>query len=139
MSTWETMTNEDVLKAWDAGELVWTCEQGGMGPGYEQCIQVMGFEMLRAMLKNPLDDWSKVSGEEGRDEWRKYSDLIEADPVVKACIGQLHPSGAQFGAAMNIAAVFAQNGYAEGMAKVPEDRRMMVSKNFPQFDAAAVG
>lgn len=134
MSQWESMTAEDALKAWDSGELVWTCSMGGMGPGYEQCIQVMGFEMLRAMLKSPPDDWSKMEG----DPWKKYVDKIEADPIVKACVKTMRPSGAQFGAAMNLASVFARQGYGEGMKTVPDDRRMMVSKNFPQFDHARV-
>lgn len=41
---WRTATNETALAAWDAGEPVWSCDMGGMGPGYEQCIQIMGFD-----------------------------------------------------------------------------------------------
>ena len=91
---WHTATNEDALAAWDRGETVWACDMGGMGPGYEQCIQIMGFEMLRAMLDHP-GDWSKMTGKEGRDEWQKYQDMIEALPEVKAVISHLGPSGAQ--------------------------------------------
>lgn len=130
---WRTATNEEALATWDRGEPVWTCEMGGIGPGYEQCIQIMGFEMLRAMLSHPAD-WDKVSGEEGRDAWRAYRDEIEAVPEVKSIVERLGPSGAQFGAAMNIAAVFAMNGYAKGMEKVPEDRRILISKSFPTLD-----
>ena len=131
---WRTATNQDALAAWDRGEPIWTCDMGGMGPGYEQCIQIMGFEMLRAMLAKPVADWDKLSGPEGREEWSKYKDSIEAVPAVKAIIKHLGPSGAQFGAAMGIASVFASNGYAKGMEMVPEDRRIMVQKSFPTLD-----
>lgn len=131
---WRTATNEDALKAWDAGEPIWTCDMGGMGPGYEQCIQIMAFEMLRAMVAQPPADWEKLNGEDGRDAWRSYKDQIEAIPAVKAAIHTLGPSGAQFGAAMNIASTFASLGYAGGMEKVPQDRRILVSKTFPTLD-----
>lgn len=132
---WRTATNEEALAAWDSGEPIWTCDMGGMGPGYEQCIQIMGFEMLRAMVRvPPADGWDSVSGEAGRDRWLAYRDIIEALPEVKSVISHLEPSGAQFGAAMNIAAVFGMNGYAAGMEKVPEDRRIQVSKYFPTLD-----
>ncbi len=130
---WRTATNEDALAAWDRGEPVWTCDMGGMGPGYEQCIQIMGFEMLRAMLAHP-GDWLKMIGDEGRDEWRKYRDMIEALPEVKAVVSYLGPSGAQFGAAMNIASVFAMNGYSRGVEMVPQARRIQVQKSFPTLD-----
>ena len=128
----ENTTNEDVLKAWDTGDSVWSCELGGIGPGYEQCIQLMGFEMLRAMLANPID-WEAMSGDEHKAERQAYYDKIEAAPGVKAAIEKLQPSGAQHGAAMNIASVFARNGYAKGMDMVPKDRRIQVRKNFPSL------
>ncbi len=128
---WHNATNEDVLKAWDSGEPIWTCEMGGMGPGYEQCIQLMAMEMFRAMVARPPADWDKLTDEDGRDAWRSYRDEIEKVPSVKSTIETLGPSGAQFGAAMNIASTFAINGYAKGMEKVPDDRRILVSKNFP--------
>jgi hypothetical protein len=135
-ASWQSMTNEDALRAWDAGEPIWTCDLGGMGPGYEQCIQLMGFEMLRAMLANPVD-WDAVTGLDGRDAWRAYSDKIDADPAVKRVVSELQPSGAQHGAAMNIASVFAMHGYSKGMQLVPEDRRIQVSKNFPTLSGMA--
>lgn len=128
-----TATNEDALAAWDCGEPVWSCDMGGIGPGYEQCIQLMGFEMLRAMLANPVD-WETVTGEAGRDNWQEYRDRIDALPEVKAVISHLQPSAAQHGAAMSIASVFARNGYAKGMEMVPEDRRIQVSNKFPTLD-----
>lgn len=128
--TWKNKTNEEALAAWDNGDSVWSCDQGGMGPGYEQCIQLMGFEMLRAMIANPVN-WDDMTGESGRENWAKYCDKIEAVPSVKSAVESLGPSGAQFGSAVNLASVFARNGYSGGMEMVPEDRRIQVSKNFP--------
>ena len=132
MIDWKNATNADVLAEWDRNGSVWSCELGGLGPGYEQCIQIMGFEMLRAMEADPYD---YVANEGNEDAWRAYSKRIESEPTVKAIIEKLGPSGAQFGAAMNIASVFAKNGYAKGMEMVPEDRRIQVSKNFPSIAA----
>ena len=127
---YHTATSEDALKAWDAGESVWSCDMGGMGPGYEQCIQIMGFAMLRAMIDNPPKDWNTLEG----DAWRDYWQMIDKVPAVKAVVEKLGPSGAQHGAALNIASVFAKNGYAKGMEMVPQDRRIQVSRNFPTLD-----
>ena len=138
---WREATNEQALEAWDNNELIWSCSMGGLGPGYEQCIQLMGFEMLRAMLADMPDSWEKLTPEdrdsaevkdEKRKRWEAFKDKIENVPAVKALIKQLRPSGAQFGAAINIASVFARNGYSRGMELVPEDRRIQVQKKFPQ-------
>lgn len=136
---WENATNEQFLKAWDAGEPVWTVEMGGMGPGYEQCIQIMAVEMFRAMITNPPADWKELEGDAGKDRWRAYSDIIEAIPQVKLVIGHLGPSGAQFGAAMSIASKFAMDGYAKAMATVDEKRHIMVSKDFPTLPTLSSG
>lgn len=125
---WENMTCESAIERWDAGQPVWSCSMGGLGPGYEQCIQIMGFEMLRAMLAEPFDYATKGDDQKA---WRTYVDQIDATPNVSAAVEKLGPSGAQHGAAMNIASVFARNGYAKGMELVPKDRRIQVSKNFP--------
>jgi hypothetical protein len=76
----------------------------------------------------------ELTGEAGREKWREYADKIDALPEIKAVVHHLGPSGAQHGAAMNLASIFARNGYAKGMEMVPEDRRIQVSKNFPTLD-----
>jgi hypothetical protein len=129
---WKNMTNEQVIAAWDNGDPVWTCEMGGMSPGYEQAIQLMGFEMLKAMIANPID-WPDVSGPENREKLQKYYAMIESDVAVEAIVEKVGSSGAQHSAAMNIASVFARKGYAAGMETVPEDRRILVSKNSLTF------
>lgn len=129
------MTNEELLAKWDAGEPVWTCEMGGMGPGYEQCIQLMAFEMFRAILASPPKEWKALEGEKGHEAWRRYRDSIEETPAVKSAISQLGPSGAQVGAAMGLACRFAEKGYEN--AGIPEDRKILVSKHFPALAATA--
>lgn len=119
-------TSEQALASWDAGDPVWSVEMGGIGPGYEQCIQVMGFEFLRWMLANPpADGWDTMEG----DKWRKYSD--KCDKANNEIVGKLGPSGAQHGAAMNIASVYAKQGYAKGLSMVSDDRHILVSRGFP--------
>ena len=39
---------EKMLAAWDGGDTVWSIELGGLGPGYEQAIQVAAIEFARA-------------------------------------------------------------------------------------------
>jgi len=134
---WKTATNDEVIAAWDKGEPVWTCEMGGMGPGYEQAIQLMAFEMFRAMMATPPKDWSELEGEEGRDKWWAYKDQIDADPRVKRVVSSVGCSGAQHGAAMSMASRFAQQGYAKAMESVPEGRRILASKNFPRVEENA--
>jgi hypothetical protein len=133
MKSWHGQTNESALAAWDAGAEIWSCSMGGLSEGYEQCIQNMGLEMLRAMVADPLD-WSDYDGKSDDQKlslWRGYTDRIESVPTVKAVVADLHPSGAQFGAAMNIASVFARNGYEKGIEMVPSDRRIRISKRVP--------
>ncbi|HET8636014.1 MAG TPA: hypothetical protein VFL96_04110 [Acidobacteriaceae bacterium] len=120
------MTSEQAIAAWDAGDPVWTVEMGGIGPGYEQAIQIMGFEFLRWMLSAPpKDGWDNLEG----DAWREYRDACEA--ACSDTVKQIGPSGAQFGAAMNLASVFAKQGYAKGLTMVDADRHILVSKSFP--------
>lgn len=97
---------------------------GGLGADYEQAIQEMAFEFLGWMVSNPpADGWASMSTV---DSFRKYSDACD-----KACsniVDRISPTGAMHGAAMNIAAVFARNGYASGLAKAPERRHILVIK-----------
>ncbi len=117
-------TTEEALAAWDAGEPVWSVEMGGIGPGYEQAIQLMAFEMLRAMQATPVD-WTN------EDAVRAYSDLIREQPNAKKIGSEVGASGAQHGAAMNIASIFTRQGYAKGLELAGDDRHILVSRNFP--------
>lgn len=112
----------DWLARWDRGDSVWSVEMGGLGPGYEQCIQAMAAEFLRAMLadKPNLDgDWS---------EFRKKLDALP-------CIDQLGPSGAQYGAAVGLAAqIYRRGPRACFTDPAVKERLIQVSKTFPGME-----
>ncbi len=118
------------LAKWDSGEAVWTVEMGGIGPGYEQCIQITMAEMLRYMLATKPDraiwddkDLSKL------DAFRKARDeAIYANPI----IDKLGLSGAQAGAAGNLSTILYLRGTAALEDDEVKDRRILVSKNFPR-------
>lgn len=116
-------TCADALALWDAGGSVFTIEMGGMGPGYEQAIQILVFELIREGLK---------SGTPERDDseaWKTWG-----DDVIKRCDEKYGYSGAQVGAAKSLASGFLVNGYRT-TCRSPEldpDRRIQVSKNFPK-------
>ena len=119
----------EALKAWDSGEITWTIEMGGIGPGYEQVIQVMMFEFLRYMLENLID---KERLDSDKEYWPKYREQMEGELFAKDSIcSKINPSGAQVGAAQSLASGFAIKGYQPTLDSVDRDRRILVSKNFP--------
>lgn len=89
----------DLIAKWDDGH-AWSIELGGLGPGYEQVIQIMGFEMLRHLVKAGVvvPDWDDA------DQLKTVAK--DAEEAIKPIIDKLGPSGAQFGAARNLAFVF---------------------------------
>jgi hypothetical protein len=111
------MTAQEALTKWDAGEPVFTIEMGGLGPGYEQAIQILVWELVR--------DAEPVS------EGMSLSDWGEA-AVTRANAGVGGFSGAQVGAAKGVAARFLLRGYEESLAAAPADRRIMVSRTWPR-------
>lgn len=118
----------DWLKRWDAGEIVWTIEMGGMGPGYEQAIQVTVAEVVRYLVEikidfATLDDDAReiLSGEIDKALW--------ANKV----INDLGLSGAQAGAAKSLAVAICRDSPAGVMTdERVKDRHIMVSRNFPR-------
>jgi hypothetical protein len=136
MLDWRGKTNEEALAAWNNDESVWSVECGGLGPGYEQCIQLMAFEMLRAMVENPPEDWTAFEAEsdDATKLWKAYHDKIGSDPKVEHVVKTLRVSGAQFGAAMQIAIIFARHGYSQGLEKAPKDRLIQVARTFPTLE-----
>lgn len=119
------MTNEELLAAWDAGQPVKLVEMGGLGPGYEMCIQLMGMEWLRFMgeIKPDLDDVELLRAK--RDEWDAVI-LKRIEPL--GLRDNYGPSGAQWGAARNIGMVIHKNGYEKAMSMVETDRHITVTK-----------
>lgn len=123
----------DWLKRWDDGRSVWSIEMGGLGPGYEQCIHVTAAEIIRHMLDAKYDPalWRD------KDVWARDRDAIEKYGFANETIKQLGLSGAQWGAAVNLAA----NIYRDGPRKVMndprvKDRHIQVSRSFPGARAA---
>ena len=111
-------TCEEAVAKWDRGEGVFTAEMGGLGPGYEQCIQIMAFEMVRGYLGKPIP--------EDVEEFRAG---LEA--AAKESVKRLQPSGAQHGAAMSMAAQVLRKGWRAALKELPSDRLIQVSRVFP--------
>jgi hypothetical protein len=112
----ENTTVDDVLREWDAGNPVWSVEMGGLGPGYEQCIQMMAMEILRDKKDIPFPE---------KEEWDKWGN--EAIQRLED-EGNYGFSGAQAGAAKNIAVVFLKQGYKKGLDMVDKERHIQISK-----------
>lgn len=121
---------KDWLERWDKGDLVWSVSMGGMGPGYEQCIQIMVAEMLRYLVRKDTcleelmdDDLAEFNTE--FEHWAEQADFIK----------KLGPSGAQYGAAKNLAFILWRKGPVEALTdSVVEKRLIMVSKDFPSYE-----
>lgn len=113
-------TAKEALARWDAGESVFTIEMGGLGPGYEQCIHICVFELIRAFQDRPLpEDEDVLTDAMNRVLWDT--------PVTKA----LGLSGAQAGVAKSLAWQFITHGYLATLNKVEKDRHIQVSRTFP--------
>jgi len=117
------------LQRWDLGWPVWSISMGGVGPGYEQVIQILTAEMVRFYLEHQVEmvglkledgDWKRIA--EMRDQW------LFAKPEIK----KVGCSGAQVGAAASLAYHIFINGPAAVMAdKEVKDRHIQVKKDFP--------
>lgn len=118
----------DWLARWDAGHTVWSILMGGIGPGYEQCIQVTAAEILRHLLdvKYDTEAW------EDDEVWSRDRDAIEKAGFANEQIEKLGLSGAQWGAALNLALCLYRCGPRAVMTdERVKDRHIQVSKNFP--------
>lgn len=116
----------EMLEQWDAGQPIWTIELGGIGPGYEQAIQVAAVEMTRDNHRAALPDGKEAANA----EWDRLcsATLRKHD---EALCGM---SGAQFGAAKWLAYQWCHNGGPERLierAKEEKADTIMVSKAFP--------
>ena len=124
-------TAREALAQWDAGDIVWTAELGGMGPGYEQAIHVLIFEMIRDI--DPL-----LARDDREKDFRAAAD---------ACVHRVDRdghdlgfSGAQVGAAMHFAFRALRDGWRVQLEKYKSDdpeRVTMVSRCWPHIDVRA--
>lgn len=121
----------DLLRRWDAGESVFSVSMGGIGPGYEQAIQVLGMEVLRWLVEHEPDaeEWGDAAA------WRATADAIQSDR--RRVIRRIRPSGAQWGAALHLGAMFYRRGPAGAIGMAPKDRRIQVSREMPSLEGAA--
>ncbi len=103
-----------------------------MGPGYEQCIQIVAAEVLRYLIDNKVD----CAVEYEADAWpalrEKINKSLWANPQIEA----LGLSGAQAGAGMSLATKLYKDG-PRGVMNTAEikDRHIQVSKKFPSMAA----
>ena len=111
-------TAKEALRFWDDGHPLASIEMGGIGPGYEQCIQIGVFEVLREFVEPPIPD-SKT-----------FNDLSEK--VLRRIDKHLGLSEAQAGAIKNLAFSYLTKGYKQ-VIDLNEDRMIMVSKNWPRL------
>lgn len=120
----------ELLQRWDDGDVVHTIEMGGLGPGYEQALQITVFEILRHLLDTGAD----ASAWDDKDVWSLAQD--EISKAVMPHINGLGLSGAQWGAALSLATSFYIHGPEGAMNQVEQDRRIMVSRAMPEAPAA---
>lgn len=118
----------DWLKRWDEGGSCWSIEMGGIGPGYEQCIQVAMAEILRHLLelKYAPATW------DSREAWERDRKKIETAGFANARINALDLSGAQWSAALSLALHLYQHGPRTVMTdERMKDRHIQVRRTFP--------
>ena len=120
-------TVNELLTAWDKGETIWSVELGGLGPGYEQAIQIAAIEFARAAKDMTRTDDKKADIE-------KFSGLCnDALKPIDEKLGGL--SGAQFGQARWLAWQWCFEGgpaQLQERAKEQAATTIQVSKSWPQ-------
>lgn len=130
------MTNVDAVTAllalWDTGQPVWTIELGGLGPGYEQAIQIAAIEMARDNISVELPQDTT----ERSTEWRRLC----SNTLSRIDDDLLGLSGAQFNAAMWLAFQWCHGEGPENLVerarKADRNRAIMVSRHWPKAPAA---
>lgn len=112
---------DQVLSEWDRGGRLWSVEMGGLGPSYEQCIQILAFEILREFRDATADTRNAA-----RD--RAVARLDDA----------FHFSTAQVSAATNLANVIQKRGYRAALESVEPERLIQVTRDFPRMPTREV-
>lgn len=118
-----TKTWQEAVKDWNENHPVWSAELGGIGPAYEQAIQVLLFEIMTKWGDKPLPP---PEGDNYPIEYTKH-----VDEIVHELDERCGFSGAQVGIAKGTAWQFMKYGYAHMMNKLEPDRHILVSKRFP--------
>jgi hypothetical protein len=118
---------EEWLRRWDAGDNVWSIEMGGLGPGYEQTIQVTAAEILRWLLT------VKPHADRLVDDWPALHEEIRHEVLPTKAIRALGLSANQWAAAVSLAIYLYKNGPVAMMAAPQAKyRHIQVNRNFPR-------
>lgn len=130
MDTYElhAMNAEEQLRRWDSGDSIWTIEMGGLGPGYEQAIQVAAIELLRDEIGKPLPEQGDP---EANRKWGQ-STIQRIDKPGN----HMGLSGAQWGAARFLAYKWIKIGPKALMGDPAyKDRHIQASQHWPHIAA----
>jgi hypothetical protein len=125
----------ELIEKWDRGETIWSLELGGMGPGYEQAIQVAAVEFLRSALEQnykPPDPKDDPDNDLLNKQWDELCNA--ALKPIDEKLGGL--TGAMYGQAKWLSWQWYKRGPAgfERLARTKgeEDRLIQVSKAWPK-------
>ena len=118
----------DWLARWDRGDTVWSIEMGGLGPSYEQCIHITCAEIVRWFVDQNAD----ASLWDDKEAAKPIFDRMEKDLFGAEAVKKLGLSGAQWGAARNLAAmIYRQGPRAVMVDQRVKDRHIQVCRVFP--------
>lgn len=121
-------TAQELIKAWDEGRTIPTIEMGGLGPGYEQCIQIAAVEFTRATL-----DFKDTGNRQ--EDWDRF-DVLYGEVLKKIDDDLGGMTGAQYGAAKNLAWNWVHIGpeaFVEKYKAAGEGKRAIIcSKHWPK-------
>jgi hypothetical protein len=125
MSIYPESAKEAVAK-WDEGETIWSIEMGGLGPGYEQAIQLLFVEIMRDHIDTPFPQDEK--------ELKEYLNNKFGEEAIKRTDKNAGGySGAQVGAAKQLAYKFMTDGWDKVMAiDSIKDRHIQISNSWPR-------
>lgn len=133
--------NRTAIQRWDSGDSLWSVEMGGLGPGYEQAIQILIVELVRDSIDGGFPDVEKLEAEDkaaGIDlhdysksatqkAWSAWGGAT-IHRIDDECLGF---SGAQVGVAKSVAYKILRDGWSKAMASAPEDRKIQIQKQSP--------
>lgn len=127
-------TSQEMLDAWDAGHAVQTVQMGGLSDGYDHAIQCAAMEVLREMLTPKYQSiFSETRIGEDYPDWvnsEPRNILLKMDKMREDGTYLFGFSGAQVGAAINLAHMIASKGYG-CVYDVEPERLIFISREKP--------